>query len=461
MAYPSNVQYPAALVSTQIVADPMLQSHVFNSGLAVPEVSNILSIAYPQYFLTGLLDLVGAKEAYGSRTYSWFEQDRTRNDIEVSSLSSEGSATITVTPVAGDVSYAVVGDIFRTTHGTLGLVTTVTAATSFVMTKIPSGTWLVGTDTTDDLDATTHKMLGHIGTSFEEGSAAPKARAFRPAEKYNFMHIARRTASVSGSELATKTWLGEAWFYQNEALTAKEFKRDIEGVFMFGEIASANGSTMTAAPGDFTSDTRTMTRGVWDYVFNQGGQLNTYASASGIQEADLIEMAKDLKVAGSNNEITCLAGSDAFVDVQVALKDYVVDGSASYGSFGSNIVGLDFVAYKFFGIKMNLVHYEMFDDAQMLPWDGANAASSIDFKKAILFLDLGIGQAGEPLVSYAYRKEGDTNRDAVYGFTNGMTGKGNSMEVNSGDDRYDSFFLAEFGAKVRLTHRHGILYANS
>lgn len=446
-----GIQVPSSLSHATAVADPILESHVFGSGIHLPEHSGILSYMYPQFFMVSLLERVGATEAVAQSVFSWNEMDRTRDSATISSIDAgNGTTDLTVTVDVSD--YFVVGDLVINERNVLARVKTVSDADTIIITKYPSGNWSTGASGTD-IDTDETNMLYHVGTAFEEGSSAPKGRVFLPSEKYNYTTILRRTASVTGSELTNKTYLGQSgaspWFWANEEITMKEFARDQEGVILFGKRTN-----------DTTNGVK-VTRGILDYVFNDGGVTNTYASGTGIVEADLQNMIVDLVVRGGSSEYTVLAGSEAFADMQVALKDYVQNGSLSYGSFGKNLVGLDFQSYKFFNKTLNLVHYELFDDGKMVPIDQTATANILNFQHFTLWLDLGLAAVGEPNIKMIYKELDGRSRKFVRKMKKGVTDASGDAFVASGDDRYDIFLLAEISLKLRNAHRMGVLYANS
>ena len=450
-----GVQVPSGpLSSATAVSDPILEGHVFASGIHKPEHSSILSFMYPQYYMTALLERINATEAVAQSVFSWNEMDRTRESATITSIDAgDGTTDLTVTVDKSD--YFIVGDLVTNERNVLARVITVSDADTIIIRKYPSGNWSTGIAGTDiDTDTDTNQLF-HVGTAFEEGSSAPKGRVFLPTEKYNYTHILRRTASVSGSELTNKTYLGDGgpWFWQVEELTMKEFARDREGVVMFGKRTN-----------DTTGNVK-VTRGILDYIINDGGVVNTYATASRIVEADLQNMIVDLLVRGGSDEYTVLCGADAYADIQVALKDYAVAGALSYGSFGKagNVAGLKFRAYDFFGKTINLVHYELFDDGTMAPQTDTATANIFNFRNFTLWLDLGLAAAGEPNIKLCYKAEGSRSRKFVRGMRKGMTDSETVGDgyVATGDDRFDIFLLSEIAVKVRNSHRHGILRANS
>ena len=86
---------PTATASLGVTSSysSILQSYVYASGIHKPEVSNVLSYKYPQYYMTSMLDRIGASESIAQDTWTWFTQDRTRLGGTVSDVANNTTAT--------------------------------------------------------------------------------------------------------------------------------------------------------------------------------------------------------------------------------------------------------------------------------------------------------------------------------------------------------------------------------
>jgi hypothetical protein len=92
--------YPTPPLSSGTTARTnILEGYVFQSGLHDPEHSKILTYKYPQYYMTALLDKLGADEPVAQTVFSWSILDRTRKSATVTSLTNgtTSSATIVTT----------------------------------------------------------------------------------------------------------------------------------------------------------------------------------------------------------------------------------------------------------------------------------------------------------------------------------------------------------------------------
>ena len=443
-----------------LVTDPILQSYVFQSGIHKPEHSNLLSYKYPQYYLTSMMDRLGPSEPLGQDVWSWNVMDRTRRGGTIDSVDSgDGTATVVLTTqyawTSAQPGYLIVGDIIRVADGdesgrllrvtatgdssaTPGLqeITVVAQEGGNVTLTVPGGATVAAS------------VFGHATNAFGEASDAPAGRIFLPEEEWNALQIIRRSFSISGSEFTNRTWLkdGSAWYFTVEDIHMKEFALDREIALMWG-IRQGTGVKST--------------NGLIQFAIDNGIE-NTFASGAGVAESDLRDHIKDMFKEGVGNEIYVLCGADFLADAQVALKDYALNGAISYGAFGDNVAGLDFMSYKFMGKTIHFAHYNLFDDAEVLPVV-TPAAGVINYSNFSLWLDLGTGSNGEKLISQKHKELDGQSRKFIHAYEVGMMNPNgpNGGQVSSGKDAFTIHYLSEIGLECRLPNRLGILRANS
>ena len=444
-----------ALVGGVAARSIILQDYVFQSGISAPEVSNILSYKYPQYYVTALLDRIGASAGIAQDTWSWFTMDRTRQSGTVSSISiSTSNVTFEVTEfdynAGADLGYAVVGDVFRAQSGATGRVTasvvstTLTNKQKITLASLDGSTWTA--DQTAGTGIANASVIGHVFSSFEEGSSAPNGRTYLPTEDYNRLTIMRRSFKISGSEFTNKTYIGDggAWYFEQENIEMKEFARDKEGLVMFGVLGS--------------SGTTRSSRGIWDWANSEGVQT-TFAAATGVTETDIQDTLTALLVEGGSDRLLGLCGSTIYTDAQRALKDYHISGSINYGGFGGNQVGLDVQSYRFAGKTLDLVYYSLFDDSAMVPFAGTASSSEVDFANTMLVLDMGTTDKGQPLISLKYKELNGQSRKFIHGYETGMMSPEgtNGGHVSNGDDSFSVHYICEVGPEVHLANRMAII----
>ena len=443
------------LVGGTSVRSPILESYVFQSGIHRPEHSSILTYKYPQYFLTSLLDRLGSSEPVAQDVFSWNILDRTRSSGTVSSTTGVPgtSATFEITEfdfTSTNLGYLIVNDIIQTQTGALLKVTAVAVSTVLsAKQKVTVVKYNGGTIATTDLaDA---MVFGHVFNAFGEASDAPDGRLFLPTEDYNVTTILRRSFKISGSEFTNRTYLGDgaAWYWTVEDLHRKEFARDRELLILFGQLQN--------------SGTK-ISRGILDWV-TSAGIITTYASSTGVSESDILEHIRKLRVEGGSAEYLVLCGSTYYKNIQIAFRDYFIGGGISFGSFGSNEVGLDVRKYDFMGIKANFVLYELFEDRKALPYTGTPSATLTNYSDFSLWLDLGTDSTGHKLITLKYKEHGGQSRKYIQRLEVGMMNPTSTdMEggtVASGFDGFRIHMLSEIGIEVRLANRMGIMRSNS
>lgn len=442
------------LVGGVSVREPILQGYVFQSGIHDPEHSSILTYKYPQYYLTSMMDRIGANEPVAQDVFSWNVLDRTRESGTASSVTDLGSAlsfSFEVTEfdyTSTDLGGLIVGDVIQTEGG--GILRVTAVAVSSVLTdkqKVTvvrhDGGAISGSELANSM------VFGHVFNTFGEGSEAPNGRVFLPTEDYNVTSILRRSVKITGSEFTNRTYLGngEAWYWTVEDIMRKEFARDRELLILFGKLNSTGVK---------------MTRGIIDYT-NSLGIVSTYSSGTGVSELDIMEHIRKLRVEGGSAEYLVLCGSKFYKNVQIAFRDYFIGGGISFGKFGSNDVGLDVRRYDFMGVKANFVLYELFEDKKALPYNGTPSATKIDYSDFSLWLDLGTDSGGNKLLKLKYKAHGGQSRKFIQTLEVGMmnpNGQGSGV-VASGFDGFKVHLLSEIGIEFRLPNRSGIMKANS
>ena len=89
--------YPTSpLVGGTSARAAIFESYVFQSGIQDIEHSKILSYKYPQYYMTALLDKLGAAEPVARSVFSWSIMDRTRTAGNYTVITSGGTGASAV-----------------------------------------------------------------------------------------------------------------------------------------------------------------------------------------------------------------------------------------------------------------------------------------------------------------------------------------------------------------------------
>jgi len=404
-----------------------LDGNLFATGILKPEVSDFLAYRFPQYVTTAMLERLERYEPVAQSTWSWFEQDRTRKSAEITAGSGTGASLTLTTDVpataAGD-GYFLEKDILRTETGLNIRVTAIGEAGGVQTITVvrQDGNPFVGGDIADT------ERVGHSTNANEEGSFGPGTREYLPNERRAKLNIIRRGCEITGDALTAKSWFedGRSWYYDQEMIDMDEFARDRENAIMFN----------TESPDGATAQTA-------------------------VTETDIQNHIKDMLIQSPAQEFACICGADFLTSVQQALKDYVVGGGVSYGSFGDQMLGLDVHHYQFLGKKIHFIHYYPFDDLETLPFAGTATAAKTNYSNYSLWLNLG-SQMGKKLVNLKYRELEGQQRKFIYKYIDGMMSMdtGATRAANSFDG-LRSEMLSQIGVEVRLLNNHGVLAANA
>ncbi len=443
-----GISYPTTITGTGTQARIMeLEGHLFNAGLEKPDVSSVLTVKYPNFWLQSLTQKIagGAREIF-TNTHSWFVQDRTRKSAVIASITNGTTATVTAVldttydAATGNLGYFLVGDTVRVSQsGVIGRVVAVGNSGGTVQTvdlvRYDGANWA----TSSILGGWS---IGHIGTSFGEGSASSGGfRTYIPTEEYNVTSILRRGFKVSRDLMKQKTWIDdETWYYKQEDFEQKEFMRDVEATLLFGKRFKS-----TAVQGNNQS------RGIMEYAETSGKSV-TYSSALGVQESDLGELLRQLLVEQGSSDLIVLCGSKFLGDVQHALGNRYRQVPTTERPI--ELAGLNFQSYEIMGRTLHFAYYELFTDTSIVPNIAASSTVK-NFDNLGLVLDFGTCEGGEKNIQMLYR---DGAR-MIQKFLPGMGGDG--LTISSPFDGVQGELLSEFMPKVVLPNRLGLLYANS
>lgn len=451
MAIPGT-SFPTTISGTGAIQrnGSILSGHVFNAGLEVPDISSVLTIKYPQYYLLSLRDkIAGVSVAQGSKVHSWFVLDRTRKGATVTAVANGTTATATLTlditydTSVGNYGYYIPGDLIRVGNsGENGIVSAVSGAGGFQtidVVRYGGGNWSTAL-------VNTNFVIGHIATAFSEGSSdAGGVRSYLPTEDYNTMQILRRKLKVTSDMLNQKTWIDDkSWYFQQEPLEQKEFLRDQEALLVFGKRFNTTSFTGTNT-----------TRGLMEYAENSGVNIG-FSSAIGAQEADLSQFLKQMYVQNASNDLIALCGEQFLFDIQHALGDRY--RQVPLGEKPAELAGLNFMSYEIAGKRIHFAYYELFSDSAVVP-QVTPTSTAKDFRNTALVLDFGNTDSGERNIQVRYRTGETGDRKMVQKFITGMASPG--AEVSNAYDGMEIQWLAELMPKVVLPNRLGLIYANS
>jgi hypothetical protein len=424
-----------------------LEGHIFNVGLEKPDVLSALIIKYPEYYLTSLLDKIGATEEIDNDTISWNIMGRTRKGATITALANGTSATATATldtayvAADGNLGYFLVGDTIRVAQsGEIGRVTAVGNSGAFQtidVVKYGGGNWATST-------ILNGWSIGHIGSMYGEGSTgAGGFRNYFPDADYNVTTVLRRDFKITRSAMKSKKWVdapgGKNWWYAQEDFEHREMMRDLEATLIFGKRFKS-----TALQG------ANLSRGLMEYA-EGSGVTSTFSSAVGVQEADWSNLLTQLSDQQGSNELIALCGTQILADTQHALADRY--RSIPHSEQPASIAGLGFESYKILGKTVHFAKYELFSDTAIVPAVTASSTAK-DFRNLALVLDFSNTENGTN-IQLKYRN----GAKMIQKMIPGMASPG--LEASNKFDGVEGSLLTEFMPVCYLPNRLGLVYANS
>jgi len=455
MAYINTVNPNNAAPNTINVGN-VDSAYVFG-GIQKPDFSDYITYRFPQYTITTLLGRIGRKNpVVGNDVFNWFEKGKFRQSVTTTTAPT-GAATGTtgaVTVPTGTQASFLLGDVIRFENDVYGVITAITGAT---------GNGASGTLNFNALGANLGSSIATSGIKFahmynlqQEYSDSPSGRVWQENQVSEYLGIMRRSvvcSTTQGSNLKYVKKSDSEWsyYYINEMETMQEMAMDRE---MYILAAKSNGSATT---GNVMSG-RLGGNGILQRVITSG-VVGTYSSA--IAETDLAEQVRLMCLNSSGNEFTVLCGSSAYADAQFALRDYTLNGGISFGVFSGDgiMTGLNITKYKFMDKILNFVLYYPFANEALFP---APATSGINWDKAMLFLNMGTDDRGNPLINLRYKQDllGQSlefRRTVQEGITSPEAGAGAAR--SNGKDGFTVDFYSSIGVELRAANNHGLLYA--
>ena len=455
MAY-INTGNPNNAAPNTINVGSVDSTYVFG-GIQKPDFSDYITYRFPQYTITTLLGRIGRKNpVVGNDVFNWFEKGKFRQSVTTTSAPT-GAATGTsgsVTVPTGTQASFLVGDVIRFENDVYGVITAITGAT---------GNGASGTLNFNALGATLGSSIATSGIKFahmynlqQEYSDSPSGRVWQENQVSEYLGIMRRSVVCSTTQGSNLKWVKKSdsewsYYYINEMETMQEMAMDRE---MYILAAKSNGSATT---GNVMSG-RLGGNGILQRVITSG-VVGTYSSA--IAETDLAEQVRLMCLNSNATEFTVLCGSSAYADAQFALRDYTLNGGISFGVFSGDgiMTGLNITKYKFMDKILNFVLYYPFANEALFP---APATSGINWDKAMLFLNMGTDDRGNPLINLRYKQDllGQSlefRRTVQEGITSPEAGAGAAR--SNGKDGFTVDFYSSIGVELRAANNHGLLYA--
>ena len=431
-------------------------TYVFG-GIQKPDFSDYITYRFPQYTITTLLSRIGRKNpVVGNDVFNWFEKGKFRQSVAASAATgASGDTTGTVTYAAGTQASFLTGDVIRFENNAYAIVTGITSGGGGNGASGTLQLQALGTNFGVSI-ATAGIKFAHLYNLQAEYSDSPSGRVWQENQVSEYLGIMRRSVVCSTTQGSNLKWVKKSdsewsYYYINEMETMQEMAMDRE---MYILAAKSNGSATT---GNVMSG-RLGGNGILPRVLTDG-VVGTYSSA--IAETDLAEQVRLMCLNSNGSEFTVLCGSSAYADAQFALRDYTLNGGISFGVFSGDglMTGLNITKYKFMDKILNFVLYYPFANEALFP---APATSGINWDKAMLFLNMGTDDRGNPLINLRYKQDllGQSlefRRTVQEGITSPEAGAGAARA--NGKDGFTVDFYSSIGVEIRAANNHGLLYA--
>jgi hypothetical protein len=461
MAYVNDKNPNAApgAVAGAVNAGSVNSQYVFGN-IQKPDFSDYITYRFPQYTITTLLNRIGRKNpVVGNDVFSWFEKGKFRNPYTVTGTVVSGAGGANTFDVSGSVSGTplLTGDVIRFEGGDLAVVTSSTVTST-------TGGGSLGVTIINGANATVAVAAGqrfsHVFNIQQEYSDSPSGRVWQETQVNEYLAIMRRAVQCSTTQGSNMKYVKKSdsewsYYYINEMETMQEMAMDRE-MYILTSKASATQTTGNVFP--TSGQNRLAGNGIIQRV-QTSGVVGTYSSA--IAETDLAEQVRLMCLNSSGSEFTVLCGSSAYADAQFALRDYTLNGGISFGVFsGAGIMtGINITQYKFMDKILNFVLYYPFANEALFP---TPANSGINWDKAMLFLNMGTDDRGNPLINLRYKQDllGQSlefRRTVQSGITSPESGTG--VERSNGKDGFTVDFYSSIGVELRGANNHGLLYA--
>ena len=387
----------------------------FNANFIIRDVEKKLWLLEPyNYPLFQYLFMQKNKSHTTNHVRSLYEwgQDELIQNLDTL-VSATGGGGVTLTATIADSTYVVPGKRFRLedTDETGTVVTVPGGGVTFTALRDAGLNWTAPSNNTN---------IHWIGEAYSENAAYPTAVSTSKFMPFTYAQIFQKTISMSDRMIASTinggTYGGNDWDNQMKS-RGLEMKRDIEQAFWMN-------------PAPFTTTVAnvltTFTGGVWQFIIDGGGFVDSYTGA--LTEAKWDGFLKQKKY--GSNMCTAFCGVDAAADLETIVKNrYSNRGPVKkYGAIeGSNNV--DVIEYAAVGKTVDIIRNPL--------WEGKYA------KKVVLLDDMYV-----ELVNMANDKKGSRKMRIELG-----------IQTN-GAPREDAQILADVGVAVKCGPAHCILNGN-
>lgn len=431
--------------------------------------------------LTGLMDMLGGKNAVGQIQFRHFEEDRIHEVIIAAYTSgSTGSANDTITYTVDATDYMAgypanvvtpfvstgtqvnlmpvrVDEILIFPNGAQGVVTTVTpsSATFTVVSTngVAQGSALTNADT-----------IINLGVSQGEGKTMPTSFNYREGVYTNVIETMTDSHESTGRAMGEKTWVTydwkgqskSSWWFKGQSTTYKRFRNFRELKYVAGEyVVSATGINAYDA-------TLTRTEGLVPFSTSYNA-VNTFNTNAGLTLDDWQTIYSDqLDKNGGTTEYAVWTSITNRKAIESFVRAEMKEGGVQYGAFSGGkdqAVNFGFGSFMTLGYTSHLFTYKPFNDPTTLGAAGhvyTNLSLFIPMNKEIFAIGDKKEKTEVPSMRINYMNENGYNREWEEFLTGGANGvytdRTDKVQINfRSDSGIELFGANRFAAMKGVT----------
>ena len=356
-------------------------------GMHEPTVDRAFVRPFGTQLITGLLDKLGSMNGVGSLEYFHQEEDRIHSAVyfeAASAGSANAEVTLTFSTATGTNSIYEYPLTAQSPYISVGLAGADTKAVpvqlydiliinnvKVMVTQMALSTDQVKVtpivkDQAVPVIAETDACI-IIGSAWGEGTGQGESRTSGVTSYKNNLMIHKRQNTVTGTEMANKTWVtfeGEnLWYLESRYEESRRFANECEMLMLLGEKIT-NETLGDKVP------TTTITEGLlpWAEAY---GNVQNYNSNAGFQKADAEALVRKLTANRGDRENFFYVGLGLDMSIDSWLDNSFQNGAIQYNSFNGiggkdRAVEFGFKSFSMNGFSFHKMQYQLFDEKGLL-----------------------------------------------------------------------------------------------
>jgi hypothetical protein len=424
--------------------------------LKYPEIAKTIIRQYPQYSLNFFVDGTGRfakEEMIGENAFRWPILGRLNRPSTCTGVNAGNGAGLTQFSVEFEENFLNPYDIVRFADGNQAIVMgePTASANGYTFQLKPQSA-----DTNYSVSAASFAAgttVNTTGSAFPEGSDRGYENHVYPDWYINYIGIARKAKSITGSALTDITWVENAgqrlWFFTDEQLMREEFlyQKELDDWYSVSTMDANGNSTVIDNQG------RPIVKG--DGILRQIDAANVDTYNGQLTEKRLTDFLAQLALntGNKNSRWMVFTGTAGKVAFHEAMKDLVYpSGNLIYDAqTGQEMeIGVNFTSYNALGHTLTLVHNPLFDDPNL---HGNNIDPQTGYPVEsfrMVFLDMGTTN-GVSNIERKVKGAGGIDRGMIVKYIPGMVDPFDqkSMKAANSRDAFTCEILCESGMVVR------------